>query len=94
MSRIFEALQYAEKERLQRNKPAEQLREQPQKKFQAGSSEPSGAADIANPAHSCFLYAERLCREGLIDFLCRLVGLYPWRCSRCFRCFHRYKRTP
>jgi hypothetical protein len=29
-----------------------------------------------------------------VDLLFRLIGLYPWQCSRCHRCFHRFQRKP
>ena len=87
MSRIFEALQHAEEERLQRNKSAEE-----QRSFQGRISDRTriGTAD----PHRCLEYAARVGREGLTDFVYRLVGMYPWQCTRCFRCFHRFHRKP
>ena len=86
MSRIFEALQYAEKERQQRDK-TEQLRDETQ-------SQPIPAAVNANTDQSSCkrCVAGRILRDGIIDFLCRLMGLYPWQCLRCQRRFRRFRR--
>jgi hypothetical protein len=27
-----------------------------------------------------------------MDFLFRLFGMYPWRCTQCGCCFHRLQR--
>ena len=86
MSRIYEALQQAE--RLQRNKAAEEP-----KKFLKGNVDDTPTVDILNP-HDCKESAVRVRREGLGNFLCRLVGMYPWQCSPCRRCFYRFRRTP
>ena len=42
--------------------------------------------------HVCVPYAVRVGRQGFIDSLCRIFGLYPWQCTLCLRCFHRHKR--
>jgi hypothetical protein len=88
MSRIFEALQHAEKERLQRTKSAEE-----QRRFLKGSVDQARTVDMIVP-HQCMEYAGRISREGFVDLLFRLIGLYPWQCSRCHRCFHRFQRKP
>ena len=72
MSRFFEALQYAEKERLQRD---------------------TRTVVIVDPLHCCMEYAVRVRRKGLVDFLFRLVGMYPWQCSLCRRGSHRFRRS-
>lgn len=89
MSRIFEALQHAEKDRSERD-ASKLLFEQ--RAFQTGHTEPSPAGPT-NSAHSCFTYAVRVSREGIIDFMYRWIGLYPWQCTRCRRCFHRSTRN-
>ena len=85
MSRIFEALQHAEKERSQREKSVTDH-------TRADKEENSDAIAIANSAHDCVQYAVRVNRVGATDFLFRLVGRYPWKCARCLRVFHRFKR--
>ena len=88
MSRFFEALQQAEKERLQRDKPAEE-----QKWFLQGNVDHTRTVDMVD-SHHCKEYAVRIRREGLIDFLFRLGGIYPWQCSRCKRVSYRFLRSP
>ena len=85
MSRIFEALQHAEKERLRRKSAEEQ------KKFLKGNVDGSRTVGMDDP-HHCMEYAARVGREGPVDFIFRLVGMYPWQCGRCRRCFHRFQR--
>lgn len=86
MSRIFEALQHAETERLQRRKAAEG-----QNRFLKGNVDRTRTVDMVDP-HHCMEYAVRIGREGFVDFLFRLVGMYPWQCSSCRRGFHRFQR--
>ena len=86
MSRIFEALQHAEKERLRRSKTTEA-----QKNLPRGNVDRTLTVDTSDP-HHCVEFAARVGREGLVDFLYHLVGMYPWQCSRCRRCFHRFER--
>ena len=86
MSRIFEALQHAEKERLRRRKAADE-----RKNFPSGNVDRTRTVGTADP-HHCVEFAARVGREGLVDFLYHLVGMYPWQCSRCRRCFHRFER--
>ena len=85
MSRIFEALQHAEKERRQRKSVEDQIR------IPRGNVDRTLAIDTADP-HQCMDYAARVSREGLLDFLSGLVGMYPWQCSHCHRCFRRFQR--
>ena len=42
--------------------------------------------------HFCVPYAVRVGRQGFVDSLFRIFGLYPWQCTLCLRCFHRHKR--
>ena len=86
MSRIFEALQHAEKERLQRQDAARE-----QKRFLNGVVDQTRTVDMVDP-HQCVEYAGRISREGFVDLLFRLVGMYPWQCSRCRRGFHSFQR--
>jgi len=88
MSRIFEALQHAEKERLQRQDAARE-----QKRFLNRVVDQTRTVDMVDP-HQCVEYAGRISREGFVDLLFRLIGLYPWQCNRCHRCFHRFQRKP
>ena len=88
MSRIFEALQHAERERLQRKQVLEE-----QQKFLKGHVDRARTVDTVDP-HHCKEYAVRVRRKGLLNFLFRLVGMYPWQCSRCHRSFHRFRRKP
>jgi hypothetical protein len=46
----------------------------------------------ADEMHECLRHAHRIKREGLVDFLFRLIGLYPWQCNRCRRSFRRHQR--
>ena len=85
MSRIFEALQHAEKERLRRRKAAEE------KNLPRGNVDRTLTVAMTDP-HRCVEFAVRVGREGPVDFLYRVVGMYPWQCSRCRRCFHRFQR--
>ncbi len=92
MSRIFQALQHAEKERLALATQANSVAEHATS-CQSNSSERTDSGEQKRCAHLCFEYAHRLRREGLIDFLGSCVGLYPWQCSQCnrrFRWFLRY----
>lgn len=41
----------------------------------------------------CSGYTKRSRRQGLFDFLCFLVGLYPYRCLRCGRRTHLRQRA-
>jgi hypothetical protein len=86
MSRIFEALQHAEQERIQRRKSADE-----QRKLQEGHAAKTRASGTAD-RHRCLEFASRVAREGVIDFVYHLVGMYPWQCTRCRRCFHRFQR--
>lgn len=47
---------------------------------------------LADEMHECLRHSHRIKRDGLVDFLCRLIGLYPWQCNRCRRSFHRQQR--
>jgi hypothetical protein len=89
MSRIFEALQYAEKERVERN--LSKLQNQ-QQRFQTRHLASSPPAGITNSTHTCLEYAVRVDREGLQDSIYRIAGFYPWQCTRCLHCFRLYKR--
>ena len=82
MSQFFEALQHVAKERLQRFNTAEEK----------GSVDHTRTVDVVDP-HSCMEYVVRVRREGLVDFRFRLVGMYPWQCSRCGRVSHRFLRS-
>jgi len=86
MSRIFEALQHADKERIRRRKALEE-----QKHLPTGTLDRTVTVCKTDP-HHCVEFAARVGREGLVDFVYRLVGMYPWQCGRCRRCFHRFQR--
>jgi len=86
MSRIFEALQHAEKERLRRRKAVEE-----QKNIPKGNVDRILTVGMTDP-HHCVEFAVLVGREGPVDFLYRMAGMYPWQCSRCRRCFHRFQR--
>ena len=94
MSRIFEALQHAEKERLQREKSADKIRAEPQRKFGLEGAKWAHRVNTADLPHSCLQFVSRVRREGLKDFLYRLIGLYPWRCNRCLHRLYRFQRSP
>ena len=66
MSRIFEALQHAEKERLRRRKAVEE-----QKNLPRGNVDRTLTVDMADP-HHCVEFAVRVGREGPVDFLYRV----------------------
>ena len=95
MSKIFEALQYAETERLQLEKMGRQLPNQPAAHTHAVGPElvPQLMAAGADwPSCQCDQHGYRIRRQGIWDSLLRLVGLYPWQCSQCHRDFHRFRR--
>ena len=86
MSRIFEALQHDEKKRIRRRRISRSRRNLPR-----GNVDRIRPVDTADP-HHCVEFAARVRREGLVDFLYGLVGMYPWQCGRCRRGFHRFER--
>ena len=86
MSRFFEALQHAEKERLQRKTAAEQ-----QNWFLERNVDRTASVDMVK-RHQCMEYAVRVDREGLVDAVYHLLGMYPWQCILCNRFFHRFRR--
>jgi hypothetical protein len=94
MSKIFEALQYAQIERLQRaatvQEPSGQETHAP--RWLKPDSTVDAIQDDAGSRCRCDQHSVRIRRQGLIDFLCRLFGLYPWQCFKCGRRFHRFRR--
>jgi len=96
MSKIFEALQYAQMERVQLDKTARQLPAQSKETMQMLSSGLVSQVIMEGAEGAscdCNQYSHRICRQGMWDFLLRLFGLYPWQCSQCGRCFHRFHRS-
>jgi hypothetical protein len=98
MSKIFEALQYAQIERLQRDEMARRTPE-PQKENRVLKAERAARPEKATKtiqqradSCSCRQHSARVARQGVIDFLCRLAGAYPWQCLLCSRRFHRLRR--
>ena len=65
MSRIFEALQHAEKERLRRRKAVEE-----QKNIPKRNVDRTLTVDMTDP-HQCVEFAVRVGRKGPVDFLYR-----------------------
>jgi len=95
MSKIFEALQYAEAERLQLEKMGRQLPDQPALRTHVMGPElvpQLMAASADRTSCQCDQYGYRIRRQGIRDSLSRLFGLYPWQCSQCDRRFHRFRR--
>ena len=95
MSKIFEALQYAETERIQLEKMARRLPAQSAADMQALIPEsihefiPTRAD---RTSCNCEQSSYRIRRQRFRDSLLRVVGLYPWQCSKCHRRFHRLRR--
>jgi hypothetical protein len=95
MSKIFEALQVAQRERRQVDKLARQLSTEP--KDNAPVLEPTPVPEVRTKtaeraACDCEQQSHRLRRRGLWDSLLGLFGFYPWKCSQCHRHFHRSRR--
>ena len=95
MSKIFEALQYAQMERMRLEKVAQQLPGQPEETMETlrPGLVSQFLADGADRAScKCDQFSDRIRRQGISDFLLRLFGLYPWQCSQCGRRLHRFRR--
>ena len=95
MSKIFEALQHAQTERVRRDKSAQQLPSQHQENMQTltPTLTPQFTTDTAaRTACNCDQQALRIRRQGIWDSLLGVFGLYPWQCSQCHRRFHRPAR--
>jgi hypothetical protein len=92
MSKIFEALQYAQTERIQREeiarRPPKETREEVRLPRQGKVSKP-----VEAKACSCKCQqSTRVARRGTMDFFFRVIGAYPWQCFQCGRRFHRLRR--
>ena len=95
MSKIFEALQYAQTERVRREKSAQQLPSKHQENMQTltPTLNPQFTTDTAaRTACNCDQHALRIRRQGIWDSLLGVFGFYPWQCSQCHRRFHRSAR--
>jgi hypothetical protein len=95
MSKIFEALQYAETERIQLEKMARQYPAQAAANTQAPAPV-LVPGYITTPAErtpcNCDEHSYRIRRKRISDAFLRFVGLYPWECTKCRRRFHRSRR--
>jgi hypothetical protein len=95
MSKIFEALQFAQTERTHLDKLARQVSTEPMHDPQVLRAAPISVVtrEMADrTACDCEQCGHRIRREGIWDFLLGLLGLYPWKCSQCHRRFHRSRR--
>ena len=95
MSKIFEALQYAETERIQLEKMARRLPAQAATDTQTPGLElvPKHISTRADQTPcNCDQHSYRIRRKRISDAVLRVVGLYPWECTKCRRRFHRLRR--
>jgi hypothetical protein len=95
MSKIFEALQFAQTERLQQGKLARQVPTTAKVDTQVLEPGPVSEAKTERAdrtACNCEQWSHRIRRQGIWHFLLGLLGLYPWKCSHCHRHFHRLQR--
>jgi hypothetical protein len=95
MSKIFEALQFAQTERMLLDKLARQVSTEPKDDTQVMKPVPVAEVRterVERTACDCEQRSHRIRRQGIWDFLLGLLGLYPWKCSQCDRRFHRSRR--
>ena len=98
MSKIFEALQYAQAERLQANEVARHPKEhewlsRPTKTVEPQKTKPVEPVKPKTVTSCrCAQHSARVRRQGIRDFLFRFIGSYPWQCWKCGRLFHRWAR--
>jgi hypothetical protein len=93
MSKIFEALQYAQIERIQRDEMARRAPSEPKEQTRMLKPE-KVSKPVQQKAVSCNCRQQstRVARQGVVDFLCWLAGAYPWQCFQCGSRFHRLRR--
>jgi hypothetical protein len=93
VGKIFEALQYAQSERQQRDKLAQQHLDPFKQNVQTVKTDLLSPAIMKQTSCNCLQHGYRIPRRGTWGVLYRFVGLYPWRCAECNRRFHRFQRS-